>query len=175
MKPKHVSLITIVFAICVAIAALWLGFRQNEYLLRSSGMDPITPLADIPAPDKAALSQMDHLERNLSMLASPPPQFRRQADLSAFGYREVLPVARKQSFENDGTVTASKHRLTLAFKGHAKSFCVIDNQLYPEGAELPDGATIVRIESRRVLIANKSIQSWLTINPLGKESVPSDS
>lgn len=174
MKPKYASLITIIFVMCVAIAALWLEFRYNEHLLRSSGLEPMTPLADISAPDKAVLAQMDRLERTLSMLASPPPQFHHQADLSAFGYREVLPSNRMPSFDTNGTVAFSKHQLTLAFKGRAKSFCIIDNQFYPEGAELPDGATIIRIESQRVLIAKKNIQHWLMIHSLEKEVLATD-
>ena len=174
MKPKCFSLIATVFAMLAVMMALWFGFRQNEYLLRSSGLEPMTPLADISAPDKAVLSQMDRLERSLPMLASPPVQIRDRANLSAFGYKEVVPSTAMYALDADTSILSSKHRLTLAFKGPSNKFCVIDDQLYAEGAELPDGVTIVKIESQKVLIANRSLQQWLTIDPLQMQGVPKE-
>ncbi len=172
MRPKYYDLAVILSAFAVIGAAFWLQFRQAEYGRPAPDFEPITPLADIAVPDKAVLSQMDRLERSMSMLASPPPQLRSQADLSAFGYVAVSPSATGNDAGKVNGTLSSSHRLTLAFTGRVKRFCVIDNQFYSEGAALPDGATIVKIESRRVLIAKKSLQQWLVADPLLKNELP---
>ena len=95
-----------------------------------------------------------------------------QADLSAFGYVEVSPSVIENTSSKTDASFSMIHRLTLAFEGRVKRFCVIDDRLYTEGASLPDGATVVKIESQRVLIANKRLQQWLTLDPLSKDEAP---
>ena len=44
-----------------------------------------------------------------------------------------------------------------------RRFCVIDGSFYAEGASLPDGATIVKVETNRVLINKDDSKEWIDI------------
>jgi len=169
MKPKYLGLVGICLAVVSAGATLWFEAFYPSVLGRGTGIKPITPLADIAVPDKAVLRRLDLLERDMPILASPLPQMRKPSDLSAFGYVEVSPAKGKWAAGSEDRGQTASHRLSLAFEGSAKRFCVIDNRLYTEGAQLPDGATVIKIESRRVLIAKKSVQQWLAMDPSPKE------
>jgi hypothetical protein len=169
MKSKYFSLAGICLAIVSVGATLWFEASHPPVPGGSTGFKPITPMADIAVPGKAVLHRMDLLERSIPILAAPLPLSRKSSDLSAFGYTEVSPVEKKWTADSQGPGQTSAHRLSLAFEGSAKRFCIIDDRLYTEGAQLPDGATIIKIESRRVLIATKSIKQWLAMDPLPKD------
>lgn len=175
MKPKYFGLAGICVVVVSAGAMLWLETFYSSAPDGGTGFRAIAAMADIAVPGKTALRRMDRLERSLPILAAPLPHMREPSDLSAFGYVEVSPAEGKGTAGSDGHGLAGSHRLSLAFEGQAKRFCVIDNQFYTEGALLPDGATIIRIESRRVLIAKKSIQQWLAMDPLPKDEATQES
>jgi hypothetical protein len=169
MKPKYLDMVGIFLAVALSGLALWFETSHSPVFDGGTVFKPITPLADIVVPDKAELQRMDLLERSMPILAAPMPRLREASNLSAFGYVEVAPTERKGMAGAEGHGRTASHRLSLAFEGSAKRFCIIDDRLYTEGCQLPDGATIIRIESRRVLIAKKSIQQWLAMDPLPKE------
>jgi hypothetical protein len=171
MRPKYFGLAGLVLTCGVISLLVWFEVCQRQAHPGSMGNDAVAPLADISVPGQAVLAQMDRLERNMPTLAAPPPQYRVQADLSAFGFTDVAPATGGLPTGSTGEKLSASHRLTLAFDGRVKRFCIIDNQLYTEGAALPDGASIVKIESRRVLIAKKSIQQWLSLDPLLQETL----
>lgn len=166
MKPKHYSLITVMLAIAVVGLVSWYEVYHLGTVHTKSGRAAIQPLSEIKVPDPSALEQMDRIERTMHTLSTPPPQIMRNVDLSALGY---VPVASAgPNGQGDGAYRASvaDHHVTMAFQGQVNRYCIIDSKLYPEGAVLPDGATIVKIESRRVLIAKESLQQWLDVDPL---------
>ena len=174
MKPKHYSLIAILLAVTVVGMVSWYEVYLLGTVHTTSGRGAIQPLSEIKVPDAFALEEMDRIERTMHMLSTPPPQIMRQVDLSALGY---VPVAAAGSVGKGGSYHASMadHQVTMAFKGQVNRFCIIDSKLYPEGAVLPDGATIVKIESRRVLIAKESLQQWLDVDPLIDTTLPEKS
>jgi hypothetical protein len=169
MKPKYFGLVGICLAVVLSGGTLWFEAFNHSVLDGGTGFKPIKSLAEIAVPDEAALRRMDLLERSMPILAAPVPHMRESCDLSALGYVEVTPADGKWAAGSEGHGPTAAHRLSLAFEGSAKRFCVIDNRLYTEGGQLPDGATIVKIEARRVLIAKKSIQQWLAMDPSPKE------
>jgi hypothetical protein len=169
MKPKYLGLAGICIALAAAGATLWFETLHHPISADNTGFRPVVPLADIAVPDQAVLRRMDLLERSMPMLAAPLPHMPNSSDLSAFGYVEVSPAEGKWAAGAKGPEQNGSHRLSLAFEGSAKRFCVIDDRLYTEGAQLPDGAIVIKIESRRVLIAKKSIQKWLAMDPLPKD------
>ena len=139
MKPKYFGFVGLVLTCAVVSLQVWFEIHRCQMHASSVGHGPVTPLADISVPDRTVLAQMDRLERYMSTLAAPPPHYRVQADLSAFGFTELSPAAGGAPAGPTGETLCASHRLTLAFDGSAKRFCIIDNQLYSEGAALPDG------------------------------------
>lgn len=175
MKRKHLSLMIISLAAAVILIMLWLEvFHLNSRKYESS-VKMIQPLSEIDVPNKSALEKMDLLERHMHLLSSPPPLIQRKVDLSALGYMPVMPGIGEGSGDPNSGSTIPAHRVTMAFDGKMKRFCIIDSSLYPEGAILPDGATILKIESTRVLIAKESLRQWLSVVPLFEATVPNKS
>ncbi len=143
MKPKHLSLVSMLLAIVIVGLSSWYVIHRHGIAAARSGFEPIKPLSELKVPDASVLKEMDRLERNMHLLSVPPAQFRRAADLSALGYVSVSPTHGHSRGGADVGAGMSAYRVTLAFDGQGKRFCVIDSELYPEGAALPDGATII--------------------------------
>lgn len=164
MKPKHASLAAIVLITILIGATGWYEVANRIQMSSQAGLGAIKPLSEMKVPDKPVLARMDRLERQMHLLSMPPLGTNRRADLSGLGY---FPVSVAQSAPNGDPATpaAPAYRVTLAFDGRAKRYCMVDGRLYAEGAVLPDGAAIEKIESRRVLIAKKNIQQWLAVEP----------
>lgn len=166
MKSKHLSLAAMFLVFIIVGLSAWYALHRHGAVNPRPGFEPVKPLSELKVPGKSVLEQMDLLERNMHLISAPPPQFKRDADLSALGYLPMSAPRADNAGGGGAGALSSSYRVTLAFDGQAKSYCVIDSELYPEGAVLPDGATIVKIESRRVLIAKESLQQWLEVDAL---------
>ena len=53
------------------------------------------------------------------------------------------------------------YNLSFAFYSDRRQICIIDKTIYTEGKELPNGARILKIESRRVLLDQNGHQEWI--------------
>ena len=166
MKPKYVSVMMILFSLTAVGLGAWYELHRHQADNSQSGRRYPQPLSEIKVPGKPVLEQMDRIERRMHLLSTPPPRMVHHTDLSVLGYILVSPAEPNGRMGDAPSTLGSEHRVTMAFEGQVNRFCIIDSKLYPEGAVLPDGATIVKIESRRVLIANKSLQQWLSVDPL---------
>jgi hypothetical protein len=175
MRRKHLSVTIICFALTVTGMVLWFEVRHLKTSEFVSSAGTIRPLSEIKVPSKSALEQMDRLERQMHLISAPPPQIRRRADLSAMGYVPVSPSRNGSDGVHNSKLAASAYRVTMAFDGQIKRYCIIDSKLYPEGAMLPDGNAIIKIESTRVLIAKENLQQWLTVDPLFGPAVSKES
>jgi hypothetical protein len=164
MKPKYTSLAMVLLILLTL--GLGISFELHFHNTEGDGSRnrPVRPLSEIKVPDKTVLSKMDHLERRMHLLSTPPPHLVRRMDLSALGYVPISAFKADRKAADSSGGLSSEHRLTMAFDGRVKRFCIIDRKLYSEGGVLPDGATIVKIESRRVLIAKESLQQWLAVD-----------
>jgi hypothetical protein len=166
MRTKYVGITALVMALVLVSGSLWWEICGAHRPDGFSGSVLIAPLDDLPVPNATELAQMDRLERNLPMLASPPSRKRAEVDLSTLGYVPVIASTRRDATGGTAAINVDGYRVSLTFDGSYKRFCVIDRHLYAEGAVLPDGAAIVKIESRRVLIARNNMQRWLRVEPL---------
>ncbi len=175
MKAKHASLIMVLLIMMSVGLGIMYELHHHKDGTNLSRNRLAKPLSEIMVPDKPVLEKMDRLERRMHILSSPPPRVVRQIDLSALGYVPVSPVRTDIDAGKPRRALSMDHRVTMAFDGRVNRFCIIDSKLYPEGAVLPDGATIVKIESRRVLIAKESLQKWLDVDPLIVKPAPEES
>ena len=175
MKAKHTSLMMVLLVLVTVGLGIMYELHRHKDDSAASRNRLGKPLSEIKVPDKPVLAKMDRLDRRMHLLSAPPPRVVGQIDLSALGY---IPISPGKAGLNTGVASrtlSSGHRVTMAFDGRGNRFCIIDSKLYPEGAVLPDGATIVKIESRRVLIAKESLQKWLAVDPLIINSGPEES
>jgi hypothetical protein len=166
MKPKQISLIAIVIVVLIVGLAAWYELYCHQGAGTQSVHAPLKPLSEIKVPEKAVLAQMDRLERKMHLLASPAPRIRQPADLSGIGYVPLTSQGIRDAAGRVAGSPASNYRVTLAFDGQVKRYCVVDGQLHAEGAVLSDGTLIEKIESRRVLITKEGLQQWLVVAPV---------
>jgi len=146
--------------LCLApAAAVW--FAPENRLQEQAA---VRRVADIHVPGEDVLREMDRLERRIGDLSNPQADDRQNVNLSFLGYVPMAASGHKTG-EYDGTIARVEipYKVSMAFFSSMGSFCVIDGRLYPEGSHLPDGARIMAIESRRVLIEKLSHTEWVRV------------
>lgn len=163
MKRKHYGLLAIVVMV-VSLAAIGLDAFQ------SLGKDTVVPhsfrlktLETISAPEPNTLREIERLDAELPSIADPSASDISQVNLALFGYESVQE--RKYTATGPGILLPPEmsYSLSLAFLAGTKGFCVIDGVFCEEGSVLPDGAHIVRIEPRRVLIQKEEFRQWVPV------------
>lgn len=165
MKPKHSSLIAIFLVMTTVALAVWYELGHAKQAGERPSSSGIKPLSDLQVPEKSELDRMDRIGRKMHQLSTPPPNMKRQTDLSCIGYVPVLNALPNGDHNRLTDLPSSDYRVTLAFDGKIKRYCAIDGQLYAEGDQLPDGAVIETIESRRVMITKDALRQWLVVEP----------
>ncbi len=172
MKRKHHSAIGLFWLVAAALGAvLYPAFFPTKAFVRHS-LPVIKPMGDIQVPPADVLARIDFLDRQLPALARSPAARPQAVDLSLLGYR---PMSSGRYASKQDQAAAVEHKVTMAFYSPTKSFCVIDGRLYPEGASLPEGGKITRIEPRRVLLVQGKYKQWIeVVSPMG-EVVRNDS
>lgn len=166
MKPKYLGLAFLSVSLLALGGFVWLEIQAGLQRATSSGLSPIAPLTDFKVPGAAELEKMDRLERSIPFLSAPFPRKQGGTDLSALGYIPMDTSGRKGLKNNGPERTVDAYQITLAFEGRYRRYCVIDGRLHAEGAVLPDGASVLKIESDRVLISKRNTQRWLAVEPL---------
>lgn len=173
MKSKYLGATFIVIAILALAGMVWSEIRSGRQGDMSPGLPPMKPLIDFKVPSAIELEKMDRLERGLSLLSAPLPQRQSGTDLSVLGYIPVDNTGRNRQSSKAPQLSADTYQVTLAFEGRYHRYCVINGRLLAEGAVLPDGTSVLKVESRRVLIGKHNTQRWLTVEPLF-QSTPSE-
>jgi hypothetical protein len=167
MKPKHIGLTLILMSLLTVGLGCWWQVAAVTGKHPTPPWSPAGPISNFTVPDAAELEKMDRLERAMAVLGAPLPQRPKQVDLSALGYVPVN-LDGAGGGPSAGPSTIATYQVTMAFNGRHRRFCVIDGNLHTEGDLMPDGAAIVRIESKRVLISKNSHQRWLSVDPMFK-------
>ncbi len=164
MKRKHhgiISMVTIFSALAGA------GFYCLHALDDAGNVGRIRltkPIPDIPVPSAAVMQDLNILESKMPNLTRPVLADQRPVNLVPLGH---APLFRKGNPSNGGNPekgTPLGYSLTFAFQSDRRRLCVIDGELYQEGAELPDSARILKIEPKRVLIKKKGRKNWLPLD-----------
>jgi hypothetical protein len=163
LKPKHQSLTAAVILV-ISVAA---GLTYAVYHFRSVGHDEnigSAPLfSQVRVPTAQEMNIMGQLKPKFSDLSVPSEPTPGPVALEIFGYRQ--PVFRSNEAgdavdESSGPLT---YTLTFTFSSGSRRFCIVNGNFYPQGARLPDGAQIVRIEAYQVLIRKKERQIWIPL------------
>ncbi len=165
MKRKHyATIIIIIILVSVSASAVWLS--NNLGITHSTGpMIKPNHQVSVSAPGSETIKEMKQLENIMPQLMNPSESDSGSsgAQLGLFGYytfggRTIRTPGGKPELSSQ-----MNYALSLAFWGSEKRFCVIDDKFYTEGASLPDGGKIVRVELNRVLIKKQNITKWITL------------
>lgn len=164
MKRKHQGLIAVVLLTSGFMLAGGYALYGNWRTKPALPTRPVAPLPDVKVPGPATLQEIGRLSKDFKRLAYPPPASPRSVDLALFGYRPSDRSGGAVLAGSKGRPNAFDYHVSLAFYSAQEQFCIIDGSFYHAGAVLPDGGRIVKIESRRVLIARKGVRRWISLS-----------
>jgi hypothetical protein len=152
------GLLTIALAAVLGYA-YWGAWRQPP----AGGVRPLPALPAIQVPDEAAVKEMAALRKQLNRLAYPRAHPVQRVELGLFGYTPTVTGLHGKNGKSVGMSTPIQFDYTLSFALAAgrKRLCLLDGQLYTQGAVLPDGGRILAIEPERVLIEKAPLKQWV--------------
>ena len=163
MKRKHQGIIAIVLFFVVVTGMAVYAVMVTEGQTARVPVPRLKMLPNLGAPDASVIQEMDRMQRVMVGLSHPPGRDPAPVDLALFGL-VPLRVSDRASIRRPRRVPMD-YTVTMAFASGRKRFCVIDGELYHQGAELPDGGRILGISSRRVLVSKMGARAWIPVVP----------
>jgi len=167
MKRKHYGvLVFVIMALSVMVVGLDAFYTLGNFDRALHPSRLRSPLV-MSVPGQNALREISRLNAGLASLAIPPEQDSSDVNLALFGY---LPGERhryRKTGKEGLLPSGMDYSISFAFSSNTKGFCVIDKAFFQKGSALKDGARIIEIESRRVLIEKDGFKVWI---PVGKST-----
>ncbi len=163
MRRKYLSIYAVSLLFAAPVAAGFYAYWILSVPIRVKALSRAKPASMITVPDEQAVREMSRLQNEMGRLAQPVSEGREPVNLKLFGYE---PVRRGELHgAGRGLVYGREnaHLLTMAFRGGEKGFCVIDGTFYAQGANLPDGSIIRRVDRNRVLLVKKKRKVWVDL------------
>lgn len=164
MKRKHHGLISIVIIVVVliptAIYAVYSLQGANTKSFRSIGTS-----SEYAIPDLAAIKEISKLESKMVELTNPPEPESMSDPSIRFWHYSDKDYSRYKTIDQGGEKVdlRATYALTFTFASGEKKFCIIDGSFYPQGAELPDGGKILKIESGKVWVKKGELATWISL------------
>ena len=167
MKRKHLAAAAIVFGLLsIGVAGVdayktFLHGAQEPHSMRMGWFSK----PSMPSP--AVIREMEVLEMRMKDLLRPPSSRPSQADLRLFGHtpeKDAIEDAQPAEAEPVTKISWAAYVVTLAFRSGNTGFCVIDGNFYEQGATLPSGVKIARVERERVLLRHDNAMEWIPVH-----------
>ena len=166
MKPRYHGMLSTGIVLCTlgAVAAYWLtGYWRSP---AGGGVTAPSPaLAALHAPSDAQVRTMQSLQERLADLAFPATRPAQAIPLRLFGYHVNGSHQAVEAAQADGHGEMMDYKLSLTILAGPRRFCMIDGQFMAEGGQLSDGAKVLKVENRKVLIAMQERQKWIFAAP----------
>ena len=164
MKRKYHGLISIVIIVVVliptAIYAVYSFQGAKTKPFRLTGTS-----SEYTVPDMTVMKEISELERKMIELANPVEPESMSDQSIRFWHYSDNDYSRYKTIDQGGekvNLTAT-YALTFTFASGEKKFCIIDGSFYPQGAELPDGGKILKIESGKVWVKKGELTTWISL------------
>jgi hypothetical protein len=170
MKRKYNGLVAIVIIGTVLLPTAIYAVYSSQFAGKTDTTRLTTFPADFTVPDTAVMKKISGLEKEMVDIANPKimksmsvhdVRFWRYSDQNYHRY-----ITNKQREEKIDAKT--DHELTFTFASREKRFCIIDGLFYTQGAELPGGAKIVKIEPGRVRVGKGKSARWISLSETTK-------
>jgi hypothetical protein len=170
MKRKYNGLVAIVIIGAVLLPTAIYAVYSSQITGKTDTVRSTIFPPDFTLPDTAVMRKMSSLEKEMVDIANPKNtksmlardvRFWRYSDQNYHRY-----TTDKQRKEKIDAKTA--HELTFTFASREKRFCIIDGLFYTQGAELPGGAKIVKIEPGRVRVEKGKSGRWISFSETTK-------
>jgi len=160
MKPKYHGIFTFFLFIAALVAVSGYIYSGLWELPQSEPDIKRTPHPDIKVPTAEEVKTMQRLSETLENISIPKEKPGGGISLALFGHHPYL-LKEPGDDETDSQDAGEKLSLSLTVMAGTTRFCIIDGIFFTEGAILPDGAKITRIESQRVRLTKENIDTWL--------------
>ena len=170
MKRKYNGLVAIVIIGTVLLPTAIYAVYSSQIAGKTDNARLTVFPSEFNVPDTAVMKKISVLEKEMVDIANPKItkstsgrdiRFWRYSDQNYHRY-----ATNKQGKENIDAKTA--HELTFTFASRKKRFCIIDGSFYTQGAELPGGAKIVKIEPGRVRVEKGTSARWISLSETTK-------
>jgi hypothetical protein len=145
---------------------LWVALHGTNPANADNRPPPVRPLPEVAVPDRSELKKMSRLYKRLPDIAQPAEQPGDPLDLRLFGYRKSEKVAPPAPRIEKPVQDPMAYNLSFAFYSDRRRFCIINQTIYTEGKELPDGARVLKIEPRRILLDRDGHQQWVIMKEI---------
>jgi hypothetical protein len=168
MKRKQHGILSVV----MIFSAIVVAGIYSLYALNAPGDVPKIRVAksipDIPVPSAAVLHDLDRLENKLHALAQPVLSDPRPVNLIPLGYAALKRKWTDSSGDEFEMQTPFDYSLTFTFQSDRRRLCIINGEIYSEGADLPDSGNILKIGSKRVWIKKNGRKKWVPLDETTK-------
>ncbi len=164
MKRKHFGIISILTIFSTLTAAGGYAFYALDDADDVGRIRQVKTIPDIAVPSAAALHDLNRLEHKMHRLAQPVLSDPRPVNLGPLGYDASYKRKNSSSGETSKKRTPFGYSLTFAFQSDRRRLCIIDGEMYQEGADLPDSGKLLKIEPKRVLIKKNGVQNWVSLD-----------
>jgi hypothetical protein len=165
MKRKYHGLISIVIIVVVLIPTAIYAVYSLQGPVRAKPFRSTGISSEYAVPDMTVMNEIFKLERKMIALANPtdlesmsdqPIRFWHYSDQHYSPYKTIDQGGEKVNFN-------ATYALTFTFASGEKKFCIIDGSFYTQGADLPDGGKIVKIEAGKVWVKKGELRTWISL------------
>lgn len=165
MKRKYHGLISIVIIVVVLIPTAIYAVYSIQAPVKGDTVRLAGTSSEFAIPDMTVMKEISKLESKIMALANPiepklvydqPIRFWQYSDQHYFRNKTIDQGGDRVDFK-------ATYTLTFTFSAGEKKFCIIDGSFYPQGAELPDGGKILKIESGKVWVKKGELTKWISL------------
>ena len=165
MKRKHHGLISIVIIVVVLIPTAIYAVYFLQAPVKSNTVRFMETSSEFIVPDMTVMKEISEIEGKMMELANPielesvsdqPIRFWHYSDQNNSRYKTIDPGGENVDFK-------AAYALTFTFTSGEKKFCIMDGSFYSQGADLPDGGKILKIESGKVWVKKGELTTWISL------------
>jgi len=165
MKRKHHGIISIIIIVVVLIPTAIYAVYSLQVPLKGNTVRLPGTSSEFIVPDMTVMKEISKLEKKMAKLANPieleslsdqPIRFWQYSDQHYPRYNSIYQGEGKVNFK-------TAYALTFTFASGEKKFCIIDGSFYPQGADLPDGGKVLKIESGKVWVKKGELTTRISL------------
>jgi len=165
MKRKHHGMISIIIIAVILIPTAIYAVYSLQIPLKGNTVRLTGASSEFIVPDMTVMKEISRLEKKMAKLANPieleslhdqPIRFWQYSDQHYPRYKSIDQGGEKVNFK-------TAYALTFTFASGERKFCIIDGSFYPQGADLPDGGKILKIESGKVWVKKGELTTRISL------------
>lgn len=165
MKRKHHGMISIVIIVVVLIPTAIYAVYSLQGPIRGKPFRLTGASSEYTVPDMTVMKEISKLERKMMELANPVELESVSDQPISFWHYSDQNYSRNKTIDQGGEKVNFKavYALTFTFASDEKKFCIIDGSFYTQGADLPDGGKILKIETGKVWVKKGELTTWISL------------